>query len=170
MKFPKTLFQVVLIAIASACDRATGPSGDPPVAPPFANVASGCYTVSFGWNGTPSGATTFTGSLTGDLQGTLTTDLDFSTIRITGSTMSVSGTGYWEITGGVVQSPLSFETTIANRNQLADRPGSPGTMFENIGTHSSTTGISKAYLAYTGTFTAIPSPETNHDYRGVICP
>jgi hypothetical protein len=168
MKHPFALCSALLLASAIGCDRTTALPNNLPTAP-VANAVSGCYAVSFVWQGTITG-TTVSGPLSGDLTGTLTTALDFSTIRITGSTMSISGTGTWEITGGVLPTPLSFETAIENRNQLSDRPGSPSTEFENLGRHRALSGVARANLTYFGTFNAVPTPGTDHRYQGIICP
>lgn len=157
------------LVTAFACDRPTGPEIFDLPASAVTNAVSGCYTVRFTWNGTISGPTTVSGPLTGDLIGTLTTDLDFSTISVTGSTMSISGTGYWQITGGVLPAPLNFETAIENRNQLTDRPGSPATEVENMGRHSALSGVSHANLTYRGAVDFLVQSGPVHDYHGVIC-
>lgn len=130
---------------------------------------SGCHTVKFkvlGWTPTPS--------VTGDLVGTVVGDaMDFSTVKISGSTVSISGTRDWEITGGTVPGLAAFRTSVDNRNHISDRPGSPALLFENSGKHRALEGVEKANLTYNGT--ALRDPNTgafylDHDFNGVICP
>jgi hypothetical protein len=162
------LFTALLLA---ACADATAPrSPRAPVAPQRAVAGhSGCYTVAFNVTATLMGPLGATGVVTGDLEGTQTIEFDGSSVGFAGKTVSISGTATWTITGGVVPAPLSFTTTFDNRNLLVDRPGSPATLFENIGTHRALAGVAMANLNYQGTFTLVPAPVADHDYRGVLC-
>jgi hypothetical protein len=170
MKPSFALSSIVALAALNACDRPTGPANDLS-ARVDANVVSGCYSVRANWRGeTITGPTTITGPLSGDLIGTFTSDFDFSTIRITGSTMSLSGTGYWNITGGVLPAPVNFVTAIDNRNQLSDRPGSDATVFENVGRHRALSGVSVANLTYRGGTPPGGNFLVSLDLHGVVCP
>jgi len=165
----RTLFRCISgFMVLSACspDRAVEPAARVPVARLSASTSS-CYTVSFNVQLVPT-ASDFSGPVTGDLVGTVSLVFN-GDIKFTGNTLSNSGTASWTITGGVVPTPLNFTTTFDNRNLFSDRPGSPATLFENIGTHRALTGVAKANLNYHGTFTIVPSELANHDYRGVIC-
>jgi hypothetical protein len=170
MKSSIALSSALVLAAMFACDRPTGPTVDLS-ARADASVVSGCYSVRANWRGeTVTGPTTITGPLSGDLIGTFTSDFDFSTIRITGSTMSLSGNGYWNITGGVLPAPVSFVTAIDNRNQLSDRPGSDATVFENMGRHRALSGVSVANLTYHGGTVTDGTFLVSLDFHGVVCP
>ena len=92
----------------------------------------------------------------------------FGDTKFAGVTMKNGGIAHWDITGGVL-GPLTFDTEIENKNLLTNRPGSPGTLFENIGKHRAISGVKKANLHYIGTFDALTGM-TDHDFQGVICP
>ena len=151
-------------------------TADTPTSPDIAfrtvapsSSASGCYAVDATWTGTPSGPTSFTGVLSGDLEGTLRIDFTGS-LRFAGVTLKNGGTAQWQITGGVLPTPLVFQTEFDNKNLVVDRPGSPELVFENIGSHHATSGVASALLHYDGSFAVVPSLEANHTYHGVICP
>jgi len=120
----------------------------------------------------PMPAGPFSGSATvsGDLEGTSTTEFDPGSITFAGVTIHNSGVTHWDITGGVVPGLGTFVTEFDNMNIAIDRPGSPGTLFENIGKHRAVDGVAKANLRYRGTFDLVPSPHGEHHYQGVICP
>lgn len=132
----------------------------------------GCRTVEYDTAGSPTGTPgVFAGVVTGDLEGTFTQVFDVTSITLAGVTVHNSGTFYWEITGGVFPDLESFTTHFDNANILLDRPGSPGTLFENKGKHRALSGVSKANLTYKGTSDTVPSPPViNWHYQGVICP
>jgi hypothetical protein len=130
--------------------------------------ASGCYTVKFNVAASPLAPGVWEGVLTGDVQGTVHVQFDLTSVEFAGVTVSNSGTAHWVITGGTVP-PITFDTTFDNRNLRVDRPGSPATLTENIGTHRASGGVAKANLTYHGTFTTVPTRVTDHDYLGVIC-
>ncbi len=170
MKPAVSISSILMLGTVFACDRPTGPAPDQS-ATASASVASGCYTVRANWQGeTITGPTTVTGPLTGDLIGTFTSDFDFSTINLTGKTMSISGTGSWEITGGVLPSPGNFVTAVENRNQLSDRPESDATVIENLGRHRALSGVSVANLTYRGVTVVDPDFLVSLDFHGVVCP
>jgi hypothetical protein len=130
--------------------------------------ASGCQTVKFNVAVSPVGPAALEGPVTGDLVGVVHIEFDLATNKFAGATLSNSGTAHWTITGGSIAG-VTFDTAFENRNLLVDRPGSPDTLFENIGRHRATAGVAKANLTYRGTFTLVPAPVTDHDYSGVIC-
>ena len=131
--------------------------------------SSDCESVHFRIVGTPTGPINFSGEIFGDLEGTVDIIFDAASFTFAGVTFKNSGTAQWEITGGIIPGLGSFETTFSNLNILHDRPGSPETLFENKGKHRAEAGVQKAELTYKGEFTLVPSPELDHDYRGVIC-
>ena len=158
------------VALLSSC----GSQESSAVAPDFAVAGhSGCYTVQFRVLATLASSiepVTFSGEVTGDIEGAVIIEFDGSSITYAGATNSNSGTATWTITGGVVQAPLAFTTAFENRNLFVDRPGSPATLFENLGRHRAASGVEMASLTYQGTFTLVPAPLADHTYRGVICP
>lgn len=133
-----------------------------------AGGASGCVTPRFTMTLTPIGPGQFQGVLTGDLAGWVVITF-VGPFKFTGVTFANGGEGHWEITSGLGDGIVVFDTTFANRNQETVRPGSPGDLFENIGRHRAVDGVVKANLTYLGEFDA-SIPEGVHHYHGVICP
>jgi hypothetical protein len=131
--------------------------------------ASSCYTPKFSVTLVPITFFTFKGVLSGDLEGEVLVQFDPNSVGFAGKTISNAGTAHWDITGGVIPGLGAFQTTFDNRNIAVDRPGSPSTRFENTGKHRALDGVAKANLTYKGAFSAVPTPEVHHDYRGVIC-
>ena len=107
--------------------------------------------------------------MSGDLVGTVALEFAPGSVTFTGQTLSVAGTAQWVVTGGVISGLSAFETEFQNRNLLVDRPGSPGNVFENIGTHRAVSGVETANLTYLGTFSGLTS-QTILSFHGVICP
>jgi hypothetical protein len=70
----------------------------------------------------------------------------------------------------IVPGAGSFDTQFDNKNFFVDRPGSPASVIENLGTHRAMGGVSKANLGYNGAFNASPEPVAAHDFHGVIRP
>jgi hypothetical protein len=135
------------------------------------NLASGCYAVRATWTASPSGPTTFTGTLTGDLEGTMTSDFDPNSLRFAGSTLSVSFTNYWTITGGVLPASVSFVTASDGLNHIVDRPGSPASFFESTGRHRAISGVGTANLSGSNKVDfSLDPPALVGSLNGVICP
>jgi len=114
------------------------------------------------------------GDVTGDLEGTaeMVFSLGPDAFGLFGvvSKNLVEATANWEVTGGVLGA-TDFQTTLNNKDFVIDRPGSPGTLFENIGTHKALAGVRQANLTYKGTFDLLqPGQPGTHYYHGVICP
>ena len=133
-----------------------------------AKTSAGCYAVKFQMIAEDPDVSDF--HLSGDLVGTSEPTFD-SDMKFAGVTIANHGTAVWTITGGVIPGLTTFQTTFDNRNILSDRPGSPGDVFENIGTHRAISGVAKANLTYHGSLIYQP-PVTllSHQYQGVICP
>ena len=173
----RTTGWLLLASLASVAACTEGPDGASPPPPQATDAsaqtlsveASGCATPKFTVHLVPTSDFSFDGVLSGDLVGTVTLLFDPGSIKFTGETLSNSGTAHWVISGGTVPGLGVFDTGFKNRNQFADRPGSPATLFENIGSHRAVGGVDKANLTYKGTFTAVPPPEGVHQYQGVIC-
>jgi hypothetical protein len=159
------LLPLVLVACADG-----GPLAPEVDVAPSLSVAgnSGCATVHFAATIVPTGGTTWTGTLTGDLVGT--TDWVFEgDPKFAGVTWKAApGIGQWVITDGVLGA-VSFETEIDQMNLMTDRPGSPWYVIEIVGTQRALTGVEKANLHYD----AVGSYQTmtiEADFTGVICP
>jgi hypothetical protein len=154
--------------LLAGCAEGSSPTE---VASPDLAVAgnSGCYTPKFTVTLVPINDFLFAGVVTGDLEGTVALEFDPGSIKFAGVTLSNSGIAHWEISGGIIPTLGDFATEFSNRNLLTDRSGSPATLFENIGNHRATGGVSMANLTYLGAFTVVPSPEAVLEFQGVIC-
>jgi len=141
---------------------------------PSVDLAGGssCYTVAFHLkiDPLPAEGWSFNAVLTGDLQGTAVVDFDPGSLAFAGMTLANQGIQTWNVSGGVLPAPMTFRTSFDNRNFFSDRPGSPAGTVENLGTHKALSGVRTANLEYRGALTSVPTPQVNHDYRGVICP
>jgi hypothetical protein len=160
------------LASVTACTQGASPPPLQPtdaLAPDLSVQASGCATPKFTVVLVPTSGLSFNGVLSGDLEGTVTLLFDPGSFKFAGVTFANSGTAHWEISGGVLPGLGAFDTEFNNRNLLVDRPGSPATLFENIGTHRAAGGVDKANLTYKGTFTVMPTQEAIHEYQGVVC-
>lgn len=164
------LLAVVGLACADAGDPLPlGPGS--PMASQHHDPGSSCFTPEFTVHLVPLGGVVFGGAVTGDLEGTVTMEFDIpGSLRFAGVTIKNEGIADWEVTGGVIPGLGSFRTEFRNMNLDTDRPGSPPTTFENIGSHRVLSGVAKANLTYKGTFDVTPTPSAVHRYRGVICP
>jgi hypothetical protein len=158
----KLFIPLLFAALAVGCGGDMPTDTDVPSADFAVAGNSGCATVQFNWSTVPT-----SGPVTGDLEGTVSYTFIGGT-KFAGATQKNGGTAHWDITGGVL-GPMTFETEFDNMNIAIDRPGSPGTLFENIGKHRATSGVTKANLHYAGTFSLLTFM-LDHDFQGVICP
>jgi hypothetical protein len=165
-------FLVAILTVGiPGCQVATEPKSNMLSHRVESNLAPSCYAVRATWTASPSGPTTFTGSLTGDLEGTMTSDFDPNSLKFAGSTLAVSFTNFWTITGGVLPASVSFVTASEGLNHLMDRPGSPATLFESTGRHRAISGVAKANLTGTNTVDfSLALPVLVGALSGVICP
>jgi hypothetical protein len=163
---------ILLLLLATwGCDRVTEPAAGPLSERVNANEVSGCYAVHADWTASPSGPTTFSGALSGDLVGTMTSDFDPSSLKFAGSTLAVSFTNYWTITAGVLPAPVSFVTSSDGLNHVVDRPGSPATYFESTGRHRAISGVQQANLTASNKVDfSLAIPVLVGAISGVICP
>jgi hypothetical protein len=150
------------LALLSGCtDR------EDPTAPGSASLAgtSACRTVKFSTVLTAIDPVTFTGVVTGDLEGTVDLVFDeFSSFR--GVTNRVAADATWHITGGTIPELIgeTFVTRLTNRNVLL-----PGTsLVKNIGSLRALSGVQKADLTYVGE-TSLETGESVLNFVGVIC-
>ena len=171
MNRPCRLFSIALLSAAiPGCQVVTEPNSHMLFQQVESNMASGCYSVRATWTASPSGPTTFTGSLTGDLEGTMTSDFDQNSLKFAGSTLAVSFTNYWTITGGVLPASVSFVTASEGLNHLMDRPGSPASFFESTGQHRAISGVAKANLSGSNKVDfSLAVPVLVGTLHGVIC-
>jgi hypothetical protein len=154
-----------LIAVLGCSDQTS-----PAAAASDLAVADGaaCYSVKFTTDLTPVTDVDITGTVTGDLQGTVDMSFDeFSSFR--GVTNRVAADAVWHITGGIIPELVgeTFVTRLTNRNVLL-----PGTsLVKNIGSLRVISGVEKANVTYTGQTALDTDPqETILNFVGVICP
>jgi hypothetical protein len=173
----KSWVTVIAAICCAACSGSPRVTGGDPVATSLADHSNGaatsqsavCHAVAFNVAPSPVQPGIQEGAVTGDLEGTVRVVFDLATVEFHGVTISNAGTAHWTITGGDVPGLTTFDTEFENKNLAIDRPGSPATLFENIGRHRGTSGVEIANLTYQGTFDAV-TRRGDHDYRGVICP
>ena len=168
MKNTTRFFFLPLLVGLAACETPVGPRPTDTGAS-FTRASDACQDVAFTVTSAPISDFAFSGTMSGDLEGTVVIEFSPGSVTFTGRTLSVTGTAHWVVTGGVIAGLSAFETELQNRNLLVDRPGSPGAVYENIGGHRSVSGVESANLTYFGTFSLLPEPQAIHDYRGVIC-
>ena len=170
MKSVTLVVTLVAAGVLVACSDPT--SVESPVGPQFEVAGnSGCYTVAFKVVSVPTGPLQFSGPVTGDLEGTVTFDIDPGTFKLPGQsqTSSFGATADWVITGGIIPGLSSFRTADQLVNLPIDRPAI--TSYENIGTARAISGVRIANLSFKGTTTFVPpSLVSDHDWQGVICP
>ena len=158
-------FMAVAVFTLAACDRS-------PVEPAHLtgsfSAVSSCNAVAFHVAAVPTSPGTFTGPITGDLEGTASFQFGGDP-KVTGKTLAATGIASWTITGGVVPVPLTFTTEFDNRNLNSDHPGSPATVIETLGKHRALSGVNSANLEFRGVVTVAPAVVVNLDFRGVIC-
>jgi hypothetical protein len=150
------------LILLSSCDREN-------VTAPVSDLAlagnSGCSTVKFTTVLTPTGPVSFSGVLTGDLEGTVDQVFDeFGSF--TGVTIQVAADATWHITGGIIPELIgeTFVTRLTNRNVFL-----PGTsLTKNIGSLRAQSGVERANLTYIGQ-TQLTTSETTLNFVGVIC-
>jgi hypothetical protein len=152
-----------LVSVVGCSDQAspTAPASE------LASAGSTCYAVKFTTPLTSLSEVAFTGTLTGDLQGTV--DMVFDEFHsFTGVTIRVAADATWHITGGIIPELVgeTFVTRLTNRNILL-----PGTsLAKNIGSLRVISGVEKANLTYTGQTILDTDPQqTVLNFVGVIC-
>ena len=162
---------LVACSLLLACETPTAPAGPAPrQSAARLAVGSGCYPVTFHVTLPESSTAIYEGVLSGDLIGSVSVVFDLpGSLKFAGATVSNAGTATWTITGGTLPAPFTFATTFDNLNLLVDTPASPASIFENIGKHRATSGVTKANLQYKGAFDAT-SGIVDLEYWGVICP
>ena len=165
----RSLARFALLTAAATAFAACGEVSDP-VAPMVPNLAvggaSGCYTIDVVQTFTPTGPTTFAGSISGDLEGSVTQEFD-TVNPLHGTTNTSSGIFTWTITGGIVPELIgkTFTTRIYNRNIFfPDR-----SLIIHVGTSREIAGVEKVNFNHQGR-THLPASQIVIDFGGVICP
>lgn len=158
------------IVLACGCTDLSSTPTDPGTGSAAFVVAgnSGCYTVNFRTALSPTAFPTFTGPVTGDLQGTieLTFDLPFV---VNGKKAFGSGPVTWNITGGIVPGvPFTFRTA-SSALTLFLNDNDP-LLLETHGTEKALDGVRLANFTSHGVTDISGAQVTVLDYRGVICP
>lgn len=165
MRYLTVLTGVVLAAGCGADAR----NGADVFEPQFSRAGnSGCYTVS-GEIAQTGVFPSFTGSITGDIEGTVLTQFDPTSRRVAGRVTFTSGLQTWDVTGGSVPELVGQKVVLTLESEVVlARPP--------VGRNSTTarivSGAEAGNLTYHGTVITSPPPPfaTNVTYRGVICP
>jgi hypothetical protein len=163
---PILLFAVFGLLLGCAADA---PSDLDVFAPNFAEAGnSGCHTVS-GEIAQTGLAPSFSGTITGDIEGDVSTQLDLASSDAAGQVRFSTAEQTWEVTGGTVPEligrtvRLTLETEIVFALPPVGRNNTRATVVD---------GAEMGILTYHGTLNASPPPpfSTHVEYRGVICP
>ena len=147
------------------CSDQTGPAA--PGSELAVGGSSGCYTVRFTTLFTAVSDFVYTGTLTGDLQGTA--DLVADEVHsFHGITLRVGADVTWHITGGIIPelTGQTFVTRSTQRNIFL-----PGTsLVKNIGSLRPISGVETANITFTGeTVLGTDPQQATLNFEGVIC-
>lgn len=159
---------LAMIVLAVACSR-DAPTGVDEIGPNFAAAgSSGCYTVT-GEIAQVGVFPSFTGSISGDIEGSVTTQLDPTSVRATGAVRSNSGEQTWQVTGGTVPELIGRTVRLALETRVAFAQPPLG---RNNTTARVIDGAQAGNLTYHGTLNTSPPPpfDSRVEYHGVICP
>jgi hypothetical protein len=166
MKGPFAALAAIVLVVACSRDAPTG-LGE--LGPTFAAAgSSGCYTVS-GEIAQVGLFPSFTGTISGDIEGSVSTQLDPASVRATGAVRSNSGEQTWQVTGGKVPEligrtvRLFLETEVVFAQPPIGRNNTRARVIE---------GAQAGNLTYHGTLNTTPPPPfaARVQYHGVICP
>lgn len=166
MKSPFLLVAVVVLVVGCSRDAPTGL--DEPVLNFAAGGSSGCYTVS-GDIAQSGRFPSFSGTISGDIEGSVATQLDPASARAAGTVRFNSGEQTWHVTGGNVPDLIGRTVRLALESEIvfAQPPlGRNNTRARVID------GAEAGNLTYHGTLNASPPPPfaVRVEYHGVICP
>jgi len=157
-----------------ACDQPVGPDnpagvstadGVTTLGAPATSNAAGCYAVS--GNIMQSGAfPLFAGTMTGDIEGTVSTSLDPTSLKFAGVTTHLEGVQQWSVTGGVFGAIGDVVLEISAVNAAAQFPSIRNNLQARV-----ISGATRGNLTYHGEIDASGFPvQIDIDYHGVICP
>lgn len=165
------ILQLLLVGLVAGCtqDAPNAPTGGQHLAANLTGVgSSGCHTVSGEIHQTGR-APSFSGTISGDIVGDVSTQLDPASAHSAGRVRFTSGEQTWEVSGGNVPGligrtvRLALETEIVFAQPPVGRNNTSARVVE---------GAEAGALTYHGTFDASPPPPFSAlvEYRGVICP
>jgi hypothetical protein len=168
---PKPILPFVFLGLLLGCaGDATNTSRPLGVFAPNLAVAgnSGCYTVS-GEIAQTGLAPSFSGTIGGDIEGEVSTQLDLASSRAAGQVRFSTAEQTWEVAGGTVPEligrtvRLTLETEVIFARPPVGRNNTRAMVVD---------GAEMGILTYHGTLDATPPPPfaTHVEYRGVICP
>lgn len=166
MKGPFLPLPVLVLVVGCSRDL---PTGMDVLVPSFATAgSSGCYTVS-GEIAQSGLFPSFSGTISGDIEGSVSTQLDPATVRAAGSVRFNGGEQTWQVTGGNLPELIgrTVRLTLETRIVFAQPP-----LGRNNTTATVIDGAEAGNLTYHGTFNSSPPPPfaVHVEYRGVICP
>lgn len=165
MKGPLAALATVLV-VACAPETATSPNE---LVPSLAAAgSSGCYTVS-GEIAQVGVAPSFAGTISGDIEGTVSTRLNPAAARAAGAVRFSAGEQTWQVTGGNVPELIGRTVRLALETEVvfAQPP-----LARNNTRARVVDGAQSGNLTYHGTFDVAPPPpfDARVEYHGVICP
>jgi len=108
----------------------------------------------------------FSGTISGDIQGNVVTQLDPSSVTFAGNTQHLSGQQTWDVTGGTVNGLTNVTLAFDGITTFVQAP-----RFGNNATVRVVAGAAKGNLTYHGVIDVSGFPVvTDVQYNGVICP
>jgi hypothetical protein len=166
MKIPLPSLTVLILVVGCSRDAAIGPN-EAALAFSVAG-ASGCHTVS-GEIAQSGLAPSFAGTISGDIEGSVSTQLDPTDARVAGRVSFPTAEQTWEVTGGTVPDLIGRTVHLALETEIvfAQPP-----IARNNTTARVIDGAEAGNLTYHGTLNASPPPPfaVDVEYSGVICP
>lgn len=163
-----TTLPLLLVGLVAGCNE-DSPNDPYLVSPSFATAgSSGCYTVS-GEIAQTGVSPSFSGTISGDIEGDVATQLDPAGAGSAGQVRFSRGLQTWEVTGGNVPElvgrtvRLTVETEIVFAQPPVGRNNTRARVIEGAGSGN---------LTYHGALNASPPPPfaVRVEYHGIICP
>jgi len=162
------ILPVLLVGMGVGC------TGDYPsavqVPSPTYTIAgrSGCYTVS-GLIEQSGLFPVFAGTISGDIEGSVTTTSDPASLDASGKVSFSSGEQTWKVTGGSLTALIGGTVRLAIRSEVAFAQFPVGQLHT---TARVIEGAASGNLSYHGTFdVTLPPPFHGRvEYHGVVCP
>ena len=160
---------IALVTVGFAGCGVDPPTGTQQPEPAFTVAGqSGCYSV-VGHIAQAGLFPSFAGTISGDVEGTVSTQGDPGSLRVAGVVVSASATQTWQVSGGSIPALIgrTIQLAIESETVFAQPP------LARVNNRAKVIdGAASGRLTYHGTFdTTFPPPfETNVEYRGNICP
>ncbi len=164
-----TTVAALMVLVAGACrdgaGSSTAPSDTNHTAEVVSSTSAACYDVS--GNIMQSGAfPLFTGTISGDIEGTISTLLNPASLKFAGVTTHVAGVQQWTVTGGMLGALGDVDLEISAVNSASQVPH----ILNNV-TARVVSGVAGGNLTYHGVIDVSGFPvQLDIDYHGVICP